>query len=106
LSLTKFSLEGNNLIIPGQGKFGYSDIPAGDGEIANLFLQCTDDSTFFANLHKVAESRISHMRVVGLHKILTLKIRKYKYFAVKKGLTCTATVTTCTMYILQFLIPK
>jgi|688.fasta_scaffold2097357_1 hypothetical protein len=30
------------LIIPGQGEFGYrfSDIRAGDGKIANLFLQC------------------------------------------------------------------
>jgi hypothetical protein len=34
MSLTKLSLSGNNLIIPGQGEFGYSDIPA------NLFLQC------------------------------------------------------------------
>jgi hypothetical protein len=38
--LTKLSLAGNPLIIPGQGVFGYSDIPAWDGKIANLFLQC------------------------------------------------------------------
>jgi hypothetical protein len=35
--LTKLSLAGNPLIIPGQGLFGYSDIPAGDSKIANLF---------------------------------------------------------------------
>jgi hypothetical protein len=29
----------NSVIIPGQGEF-LSDIPAGDGENANLFLQC------------------------------------------------------------------
>jgi hypothetical protein len=33
MSLTKLSLVGNNLIIPGQGEFGYSDIPAGVGKI-------------------------------------------------------------------------
>jgi hypothetical protein len=40
MSLTKLYLAGKNLIIPGQGEFRYmysSDIPAGDGEIANLF---------------------------------------------------------------------
>jgi hypothetical protein len=37
----QLSLVGNNLIIPGQGEFAVSDIPAGDGKIANLFLQCT-----------------------------------------------------------------
>ncbi len=37
--LTKLSMEGNNLIIPGQGEFGKWH-PAGDGKIANLFLQC------------------------------------------------------------------
>jgi hypothetical protein len=35
MSLTKLFLAGNNLIIPGQGKFG--DIPAGDGKIFNIF---------------------------------------------------------------------
>jgi hypothetical protein len=39
--LTKLSLAGNNLIIPGQRPGSLvSDIPAGDGKIANLFLQC------------------------------------------------------------------
>jgi hypothetical protein len=37
MSLTKLSLAGNNLIIPGQREF---DIPAGDGKTANLFSQC------------------------------------------------------------------
>jgi hypothetical protein len=36
--LTKLSLVGNNLIIPGQGEFG-NLIPAWDAKIANLFLQ-------------------------------------------------------------------
>jgi hypothetical protein len=34
--LTKLSLAGNNLLFPGYGEFD-SDIPAGDGNIANLF---------------------------------------------------------------------
>ncbi len=38
MSLTKLSLAGNNLIIPGQREFGFSDIPAGDGNIANHFF--------------------------------------------------------------------
>jgi hypothetical protein len=33
ISLTKLSLAGNNL--------NFSDIPAGDGNIVDLFLQCT-----------------------------------------------------------------
>ncbi len=38
-SLTKLSLGGNDLINPGQGEFGYSDIKtAGDGKIANLLF--------------------------------------------------------------------
>jgi hypothetical protein len=37
MSLTKLSLAGNNLIIPGQEEFDYSDIPAGDGKNDNLF---------------------------------------------------------------------
>jgi hypothetical protein len=36
MSLTKLSLAGINLIIPGQGEFG-SDIPAGHGKIVKLF---------------------------------------------------------------------
>ncbi len=42
MSLTKPSLAGNNLLIPRQGEFGYSDIPAADGKTSKLFLQCTD----------------------------------------------------------------
>jgi hypothetical protein len=42
MSLTKLSLAGKNSIIPGQEEFGY-DIPAEDGKIANLFLQCRAD---------------------------------------------------------------
>jgi hypothetical protein len=38
--LTKLSLAGNNLIIPGQGEL-LSDIPAGDGKTGNLFLPCS-----------------------------------------------------------------
>jgi hypothetical protein len=29
-----------NYIIPAQGEFGTSDIPAGDENVANLFLRC------------------------------------------------------------------
>jgi hypothetical protein len=38
MSLTEFSLAGNNFIIPAHKEFG--DIPAGDGKTAILFLQC------------------------------------------------------------------
>jgi hypothetical protein len=37
MSLTKLSMAGNNLIIPGQEEF---DFPAGDKKIANPFLLC------------------------------------------------------------------
>ncbi len=37
---TKLYVAGNNLIIPSQDSL-VSDIPAGDGKIVNLFLQCT-----------------------------------------------------------------
>jgi hypothetical protein len=38
MSLTKLSLAGINLTIPGQGEFGMvSSIPSGDGKIDNLF---------------------------------------------------------------------
>ncbi len=40
----QLSLAGNNLIIPGQGDFGYSHIPVGDGKNDNLFLQCTREA--------------------------------------------------------------
>jgi hypothetical protein len=45
MSLTKLSLGGNNLVIPAQGEFGslVSDIPAGEGKMAYLFLQCIQD---------------------------------------------------------------
>jgi hypothetical protein len=35
MSLTKLSLAGKNSIIPSQGEFGFSNIPAGDERIAN-----------------------------------------------------------------------
>jgi hypothetical protein len=42
MSITKLSLVAeNNLIIPDQEEFGYSDIPFGVRKIANLFLQCS-----------------------------------------------------------------
>ncbi len=39
MSLNKLSLAGNNLMIPGRENL-VCDIPAGDGKIANFFLQC------------------------------------------------------------------
>jgi hypothetical protein len=39
MSPTKLFLGGNNLVIPAQGEL-VSDIQAGDGNVANLFLQC------------------------------------------------------------------
>jgi hypothetical protein len=37
MSLTKLSLAGNNLIIPGRSESLVSEIPDGGGKIANLF---------------------------------------------------------------------
>jgi hypothetical protein len=42
MSLTKLSLAGNSLIIPGQGEFGKS----GNGKTANLFIQCSQAMPF------------------------------------------------------------
>ncbi len=39
MSLTKLSLAGNDIIILGPGSL-VSDIPVGDGDIANHILQC------------------------------------------------------------------
>jgi hypothetical protein len=39
MSLIKLSLAAKNLIFPARESL-VSDIPAGDGKIANLFLQC------------------------------------------------------------------
>ncbi len=36
-------LDGNNLIIPVQGEFGYSDFPAEDGKIYTFFYSVTSD---------------------------------------------------------------
>ncbi len=41
MSLTKLSLAENKINYFCQREFSYSDIPAGDGKIANLFLKCT-----------------------------------------------------------------
>ncbi len=38
MSLTKPSLAGNIWIIPRQGEFMVSDVPAADGKTANLFF--------------------------------------------------------------------
>jgi hypothetical protein len=38
MSPIEISQDVKNLIIPGQGEFGYSDIPFGEGKIANLFF--------------------------------------------------------------------
>jgi hypothetical protein len=39
MSLTKLSLAGNHLIIPRQGDW-LGHIPAGDGKVESIFLQC------------------------------------------------------------------
>ncbi len=44
MSLTKLSMDRNNLIIP--RKSLVSDIPAGDRKTADLFLQCTCTKMF------------------------------------------------------------
>jgi hypothetical protein len=44
MSLTKLSLAGKNLIIPGQGKFGQWH-PAWNGKIDNLFYSVYEAST-------------------------------------------------------------
>jgi hypothetical protein len=35
--LAKLSMAGRNKLFTGHGEFGYSDIPAREGKIANLF---------------------------------------------------------------------
>jgi hypothetical protein len=47
MSLSKLSLGWKNLKIPGQGESLVSDILAGDGKMANLFLQCNMPASFF-----------------------------------------------------------
>jgi hypothetical protein len=42
MSLTKLFLAGNNIIFLRQGEFPVGDIFAGDGKIANPFLQCME----------------------------------------------------------------
>ncbi len=53
MSLTKLSLSGNNWIVP-VTEILVSDIRAGDGKTANLFLQCNDgqflDQPYFSLL--------------------------------------------------------
>ncbi len=41
MSLTKLSLAGNYLIIPGQGEFMVSDIPAGNGKSLTFFYSAS-----------------------------------------------------------------
>ncbi len=57
MSLTELSQEGNNYIIkltklsPARNSL-VSDIPAGDGKTANLFLQCVVIDTGWSHLSK------------------------------------------------------
>jgi hypothetical protein len=63
MSLTKFSLAGNNLIIPGRGESLVSDIPTGDGKNDNLFYsvlnELTGDRRKISQNHRNAESCVS-----------------------------------------------
>jgi hypothetical protein len=63
MSLTKLSLAGNFVIIPRKGSL-VSDIPAGDGKIDNLFLQCILPSVTFAS-----EDAAVSQNEVTMHKI-------------------------------------
>jgi hypothetical protein len=57
MSLTKLSLAGKNLTIPGQGELE-SDIPTGDGgKTANLFLQCTVVRCVQVNLERIQKEK-------------------------------------------------
>jgi hypothetical protein len=76
MSFTKLSLGGNNLIIPAQGEFGKADVPAGDGNVANLFLRChesyetrqTDmsDKAFHGGVTNVEDHFLSDYQVLSL----------------------------------------
>jgi hypothetical protein len=55
MSLTKLFLGGNNLIFPARESL-VSDIQAGDGKIANLFLQCRPELTIEPHLMSTPES--------------------------------------------------
>ncbi len=49
MSLTKLSLDGINLIIPGQGGFG-NDIPAGDGKPLTFFYSVWLDRVSYSRI--------------------------------------------------------
>ncbi len=73
MSPTKLPPAGNNRNIPGQGKFGYSDIPAGDEKIFNL------DTIFksfkhFGGLCNYRSAALYNMRIWScLHNALHCK---------------------------------
>ncbi len=63
MSLTKLSLMGNNLLFPAKESL-ISDIPAGDGKTANLFLQCTLlDSNLFITTYVITSLLCLYMCV-------------------------------------------
>ncbi len=62
MSLTKLSLEGNNLTIPGQGEL-VIDIAAGDGKIASLFYSV---SVFYGSNCSIPPSQESWQRVLAI----------------------------------------
>jgi hypothetical protein len=50
MSLAKLFLAGNNLNIPDQGEFSYSDIPAGDRKIGNFFYSVLNNFPLFPRI--------------------------------------------------------
>ncbi len=52
--LTKLSLAGNNLVIPGQKEFGIRNVPAGGRKINKLFLQCSGRTRFHERVRKLS----------------------------------------------------
>jgi hypothetical protein len=61
MSLTKLSYD---VIIPAQGEFG-SDIPAGDGKLATLFLRCSLPAELVFLLYRApSNSKLVYKRLV------------------------------------------
>jgi len=83
---TKLSLGGYNLIFPAHGESLVSDIPAGDGKIVNLFLQCSNTMSMNIILHLMAKSYsvgwIWDVFLIWMHIVCPPPIHFLHYFDV------------------------
>jgi hypothetical protein len=77
MSLTKFSLAWNNLIIP-RGS-SVSDIPASDGKIVNLFLQCIDSCTQLRSTLADSLTEAEFLDVIGTKVLRVFLLAIYSH---------------------------